>query len=312
MTAGLYYPLATAMAALATAQLVRRYTRGESWHELGWLGDLRSARLARMLSYQTCILSVLAVLFTKGALEPKTVLTLILAAVSLGLTAVECGWSLAGVAGGLSWAAAWGVGAMVVADEIGLHGGRAADDLRRDRRASGGVLALGAGRTMASRRVERQGSIGRGFWTGRDPLVWGSPGPLERVALACSLFSATVVLMAATSPGALGGFWTLGGVGVLLGSALLQILLVPRWQAEWLVYLAQAVMVGAYIDFRMAYPAAAHDRRDHPDSSRLSRPGHRRSPGAATKQDLCPSCAVFLTDSAGPSAPSALLERRTR
>ncbi len=66
VTAGLYYPLATAMAALATAQLVRRYTRGESWHELGWLGDLRSARLARVLSYQTCILSVLAVLFTRG------------------------------------------------------------------------------------------------------------------------------------------------------------------------------------------------------------------------------------------------------
>ncbi|HKI20079.1 MAG TPA: hypothetical protein VKA15_19475, partial [Isosphaeraceae bacterium] len=92
VTAGLYYPLATAMAALATAQLVRRYTRGESWNELGWLGDLRSERLARMLSYQTCIFSVLAVLFTKGAVEPTTVLTLILAAVSLGLTAIECGW----------------------------------------------------------------------------------------------------------------------------------------------------------------------------------------------------------------------------
>ena len=94
VTARLYYPLATAMAALATAQLVRRYTRGESWHELGWLGDLRSERLARMLSYQTCIFSVLAVLFTKGALEPTTVLTLILAAVSLGLTAIEFGWSM--------------------------------------------------------------------------------------------------------------------------------------------------------------------------------------------------------------------------
>jgi hypothetical protein len=34
----------------------------------------------------------------------------------------------------------------------------------------------------------------------------------------------------------------------------LHILLVPRWRAEWLVYLAHALMLGAYIDFRMAFP----------------------------------------------------------
>ena len=41
---------------------------------------------------------------------------------------------------------------------------------------------------------------------------------------------------------------------MILGAALLQILLVPRWQAEWLVYLAQAVMLAAYVDYRLAFP----------------------------------------------------------
>jgi hypothetical protein len=34
----------------------------------------------------------------------------------------------------------------------------------------------------------------------------------------------------------------------------LLIVLVDRWQAEWLVYLAQAVMVCAYVDYRLAFP----------------------------------------------------------
>ena len=27
-----------------------------------------------------------------------------------------------------------------------------------------------------------------------------------------------------------------------------------RWRAEWLVYLAQAVMLSAYVDYRLAFP----------------------------------------------------------
>ena len=41
---------------------------------------------------------------------------------------------------------------------------------------------------------------------------------------------------------------------MIMGAALLHILLVPRWQAEWLVYLAQTVMLLAYVDYRMAFP----------------------------------------------------------
>ncbi len=82
--AGVYYPLATAVAGLATARIVRRHTHDESWHELAWLGDLRSESMGRMLSIQACVLAVLAVVFTKGAIEPATVLTLILASLTLG------------------------------------------------------------------------------------------------------------------------------------------------------------------------------------------------------------------------------------
>ena len=55
------------------------------------------------------------------------------------------------------------------------------------------------------------------------------------------------------------------GVAVLMGAALLQILLVPRWQAEWLVYLAQTTMLAAYVRFTVAFPHADRHRRGDPD-----------------------------------------------
>ena len=47
---------------------------------------------------------------------------------------------------------------------------------------------------------------------------------------------------------------TFSGVGVLLAAALLHVVLVPRWRSEWPVYIAQALMVGAYVEFRLAFP----------------------------------------------------------
>ena len=82
------------------------------------------------------------------------------------------------------------------------------------------------------------------------PRAWA----VEFIAFASSLVAAVTVLAAGTSTPAPGGWWTTVGVGVILGAALLHILLVPRWQAEWLVYLAQAVMLAAYVDYRLAFP----------------------------------------------------------
>ena len=41
LTAATYFPLATAMAALAVAQFAGRFTRAEGWNEVPWLPDLR-------------------------------------------------------------------------------------------------------------------------------------------------------------------------------------------------------------------------------------------------------------------------------
>ncbi len=83
-----------------------------------------------------------------------------------------------------------------------------------------------------------------------SPLAWA----MEIVAFASSLVAVVTVLAAGTNAAALGAWGTAVGVGVIMGAALLHILLVPRWQAEWLVYLAQAVMLGAYVDYRLAFP----------------------------------------------------------
>ena len=77
---------------------------------------------------------------------------------------------------------------------------------------------------------------------------------IEAVAFVSSLLIVLAVLASGTNPGVLGAWGTAAGVGIILGAALLIILLVERWQAEWLVYVAQSVMVCAYVDYRLAYP----------------------------------------------------------
>jgi len=249
---GVYYPLATATAALATAQLVRHYAHAESWHELFWLGDLRSDPLKSMLSIQACMLTVLAVLFTQGAIEPATVVTLVLAALTLGYVALASGWEGAAAGGGVTWSAAWGVVGLVVAKKLGFT----ADALRATS-ASVGVLSAAFSLWGLAGWLRRDLLFleGPGSWvsdssgSSRTRLAWG----VEIAAFASSLCAAIAALLAGTNAAGLGGWGTTAGVGVLMGTALLCIMLVPRWQAEWLVYLAQAFMLGAYVDYRLAY-----------------------------------------------------------
>ena len=77
---------------------------------------------------------------------------------------------------------------------------------------------------------------------------------MEIVAFASSLVAVVAVLAAGYERGGTRRLGTTVGVGVIMGAALLHILLVPRWQAEWLVYLAQAVVLLAYVDYRLAFP----------------------------------------------------------
>ena len=238
--AALYYPLATAAAGLATARVVTRHAHVASWHELGWLGDLRFESMSRLLSIQACVLTGLAVIFTKGSVEASTALTLILASLTLGPVALATGWQASALAGSLAWSAAWGVAGMVIAQRLGLRAGEL-----RATVASVGVLSAAFSLLALAGWLRRERSGLKSPGASGAVAALESPIPLawsmEIVAFASSLFVVFVVLAAGTNAAALGTWGTTVGVGVILGAALLCVLLVPRWHGEWLVYLAQAV-----------------------------------------------------------------------
>ena len=117
--AAVYFPLATAVAALATAQIGRQYAHPETWSELGWLGDLRSESLERMLAAHAFALSALAIVFTRGAIAPATVLTLVLSSLTLGLVTLAQGWQGAALVGSAAWTAACAVAGSVISSRLG-------------------------------------------------------------------------------------------------------------------------------------------------------------------------------------------------
>ncbi len=84
-----YYPIVTAIAALSAIHLGRRFTDPESWHELAWLGDVRSEAARGALAIQACVLAVLAIVFTGGVVSGTTVATMALAAIAPGARRVH-------------------------------------------------------------------------------------------------------------------------------------------------------------------------------------------------------------------------------
>jgi hypothetical protein len=241
------------VAGLATARIVTRHTHRQSWHELAWLGDLRSESMERLLSIQACVLTLLAVAFTKGSIAPATAMTLILASLTLGLIATATGWLPTLFGGSIAWSTGLGVTGLIVAQRLGWS----ASGLQATC-ASFGVLTAAFGLLAVAGWLRRDPSLvkGRSTWAlATDPsLVLPRAWAVEIIASASSLIAAATVLAAGTSTPALGGWWTTVGVAVILGAALLHIMLVPRWQAEWLVYPAQALMLAAYVDYRLAFP----------------------------------------------------------
>ena len=119
------------------------------------------------------------------------------------------------------------------------------------------------------------------------------------------------MLAAGTNAAALGGWGTAVGVGVIMGAALLCVLLVPRWHAEWLVYLAQASVLLAYVDYRLAFPQSMAF-----DAIVLTLLGYLDLGIAEVlerldAQDLRPARAVLFADAARPAAPAVGRPRRT-
>ena len=77
---------------------------------------------------------------------------------------------------------------------------------------------------------------------------------VEQVAFVGVLLAAGLVGVAAAGPSPLSGWLSAAGIGSLLAVALWLLVLVPRWQREWLVYLSQTALVGAYVLYRLAHP----------------------------------------------------------
>ncbi len=249
-----YYPTVTSMAALAAVLFWRRFTWGESWQELSWLGDVRSERSSRAMSYQACLLAILAVAFTGGTVALTTVASLFLSALTLGFGGLTLGSPIVAGMGSLAFAGAWSFAGPLAARRLG-YGGFAMEGTWG---ASGAIAAAFQLWWLAGLlRLEGSSSRTKGALPVSDSglsLRYKLAEAMEGVASASALLAGAVVLAAGTQAAALGAWGTFAGVGVLLAAAVLHILLVPRWRTEWLVYLAHALMIGAYIDFRLAFP----------------------------------------------------------
>ncbi len=242
------------MAGLAAVQCGRRYAHLDSWLELSWLGDVRSERASLLMAYQACILAVLAVVFTGGAVTLTTVATLTLSSMTLGFGAMTIGLPVVAGMGSVAFAGVWSFAGPLVARRLGYHG----YELVGTSAASGAMVSAFslwwlAGRLRigdASRKERASLKVSDLASSLRSRMAEA----MEWVASSAGLLASAFVLAVGSNPGALEAWGTFAGAGVLMAAAVLNVLLVPRWRAEWLVYLAQALMLGAYINFRMAYP----------------------------------------------------------
>ncbi|MGC8639118.1 MAG: hypothetical protein ACP5XB_04485 [Isosphaeraceae bacterium] len=80
---------------------------------------------------------------------------------------------------------------------------------------------------------------------------------MEQVGFVGSMLIAGLVAVAASHVVLTTGWLGAAEIGTLLAVALFHLLLAERWNGEWLVYLAQASLVGAYVVYRLAHPLPA-------------------------------------------------------
>ena len=258
LTAALFFPLATGMFALATAQFAARFTPADGWNELAWLPDLRSDRLTRLFATQSTILAMLAVLFTRGETSSVTLASALLAALALGTVALSTGWVSAAYFGSLTFELACAIGGLLLAWRLDRTGPGSRAIL-----AAAGILVAAFALWKLSGVLRSDGSTSKRRFA---RLSWASDIipirlalAVERAALATALLAAIAVLAASLRADLLFDWEKAAGVAVLMAVAVFSVLLLPRWRREWLAYLAQALILAAYVDFRMCYrwPIAA-------------------------------------------------------
>jgi tetratricopeptide (TPR) repeat protein len=234
-----YFPMATALLGFASVALGLRFGAEAERLALGPLGviDDRGMRRLDQFAWQFGAgLALISSVFTLGTVSYTTATTLMLVALAFAVVVVARGEPLAGLAGSLATCA-------------GLV-----------------LLALCAARGEAIDHAEQLvwGAIGG---TAAAFGLWGAAGGLRRidgrtlaarvvesVALAASAGVCLAIVASRLEAGPTDGRATMLGVGVLLLMVLFDIVLAHRWRAEWLVYLAQATLLGAYFSYRLAFP----------------------------------------------------------
>jgi uncharacterized membrane protein len=177
-------------------------------------------------------------------------------ALALGLWAVRREEVWAAYLAGLAWSAAGLAGGLV----IGRRWTWIATEPRLISAALGELVAVftlgGLGgwfhQRTATRELEKPPSTACSRATSGHLAL-----ALEQVAFLGSLVVAGLVALAASRPAMAASGLAFASIGTLLALSLFYLLLTGRWNAEWLVYLAQACLVGAYVDYRLEYPLTA-------------------------------------------------------
>ncbi len=252
---GHYFPLATAAAGLIIAEWNSRASLREDLAEAAEQGRALSASMA-LLSSPVLVLALLAPVFTFGRENTTTVATLVFVAMALGLWAVRWGQVWPVYPAGVAWSAAGLVGGLV----IGRQGSWIANEPRLMSAALGELVAVFSLGGLGGWYRQRAASLEREKpgWTGNSG---STPRPLalalEQVAFLGSLVVGGLVALAASRPAMAASGLALASTGTLLALSLFYVLLAGRWNAEWLVYLAQACLVGAYVDYRLEHPLTA-------------------------------------------------------
>ena len=251
-----YYPIVTAIAALSAIHMGRRFTDPQSWHELAWVEDVRSELARRALSFQACFLALLAIALTGGAVSGTTDATMFIGSLAIGLAAFMGASAPAAAVASVVWAGAWSILGILLSRELGFLG----VDQQATSAAWGATISAFLLWQWAG--VLRRGGLNtKGGTKAVDDAGVSLPGRFaavaEGVASGAGLLAAGLVLAAGWQGGA-PEFWvTFGGLGVLFAAALLHVLLAPRWRSEGPVYVAQALMIGVYLRFRLAYPMSS-------------------------------------------------------